>query len=153
MDFNTSFSALPFDILTFLPNVTSITFSVWSLQDEITEGTECLYFTLESVDEFVDVPYSNETVTVCIEDDDRKYNYSMLNLNFHPFCLFSEVQMGFAINKANISENNSALNIIVNKVGDTVLTTQVNLTRSYNTTGKLYNYMQFLKKVIAAKNF
>ena len=74
MDLNTSFGALPFDILTFLPNVTAITFSVWSLQDEITEGIECLYFTLEPVDEFVDVPYGNETVTVCIEDDDRKFN-------------------------------------------------------------------------------
>ena len=74
MDFNTSFGALPFDILTFLPNVTSTTFSVWSLQDELTEGIECLYFTLEPVDEFADVPYGNETVTVCIEDDDRKYN-------------------------------------------------------------------------------
>ena len=73
MDFNTSFGALPFEILTFLPNVTSVTFSMLSLQDEITEGIECLYFTLEPVDEFVDVPYGNETVTVCIEDDDRKF--------------------------------------------------------------------------------
>ena len=48
--------------------------------------------------------------------------------------------MGFAINKANISENNDTINIVVNKVGDTVLTTKVNLTRSYNTTGKFYNF-------------
>ena len=74
-DFNTSFGALPFDILTFLPNVDLITFSLRSLQDEITEGIECLYFTLEPVDEFVDVPYGNETVTICIVDDDRKFNY------------------------------------------------------------------------------
>ena len=77
MDFNTSFGAVPFDILTFLPNETSKAFSVWSLQDEITEGIECLYFTLEPVDEFVNVPYDNETVTVCIEDDDRKYNENL----------------------------------------------------------------------------
>ena len=75
MDFNTSFGALPFNIVIFLPNMSSLTFSVWSLQDEITEGIECLYFTLEPVDEFVNVPYDNETVTVCIEDDDRKFNY------------------------------------------------------------------------------
>ena len=88
MDFNTSFASLPFDILTFLPNVASISFSVWSLQDEITEGSECLYFTLEPVNEFVDVPYGNETVTVCIEDDDREYNYSMLNLYYLFFVIF-----------------------------------------------------------------
>ena len=53
--------------------------------------------------------------------------------------------MGFAIDKANISENNGTINIVVSKVGDTVLTTKVNLTRSYNTTGKFYtsDYMQF----------
>ena len=44
--------------------------------------------------------------------------------------------MGFTIDKANISENNGTISIVVNKVGDTVLTTKVNLTRSYNTTGK-----------------
>ena len=136
MDFNTSFGALPFDIITFLPNETSNVFSVWSLQDEITEGIECLYFTLEPVDEFVDVPYGNETVTVCIEDDDRKYNYGMLNFTYS--LSFSEVQMGFSIGKVNISENNDTINIVINKVGDTVLSTKVNLTRSYNTTGKFY---------------
>ena len=53
--------------------------------------------------------------------------------------------MGFAIDKANISESNGTINIMVNKVGDTVLTTKVNLTRSYNTTGKFYtsDCMQF----------
>ena len=56
MDFNTSFSKLSFNILTFLPNVASVEFFVWSLQYEITEGIECFYFTLEAVDEFVDVP-------------------------------------------------------------------------------------------------
>ena len=74
MDFNTSFGQLPFHILIFLPNVTSMSFSVWSLQDEITEGIEYVYFSLEAVDEFVEVPYDNKTVTVCIEDDDRKLN-------------------------------------------------------------------------------
>ena len=143
MDLNTSFGALPFDILTFLPNVASISFSVWSLQDEITEGIECLYFTLEPVDEFVDVPYGNETVTVCIEDDDRKYNYGMLNFTYS--LSFSEVQMGFSVGKANISENNDTINIVVNKVGDTVLTTEVNLTRSFNTTGKSYNFALVFK--------
>ena len=48
--------------------------------------------------------------------------------------------MGFAIDKANISENNDTINIVANKVGDTVLTTKVNLTRSYNTTGKSYKF-------------
>ena len=58
--------------------------------------------------------------------------------------------MGFAIDKANISENNVTLNIVVNKVGDTVLTTQVNLTRSYNSTGKAYKFKIVL--VISAIN-
>ena len=48
--------------------------------------------------------------------------------------------MGFSVGKANISENNNTINIVVNKVGDTVLSTKVNLTRSYNTTGKSYNF-------------
>ena len=48
--------------------------------------------------------------------------------------------MGFAIEKVNISENNGTINIVVNKVGDTVRTTEVNLTRSYNTTGKSCNF-------------
>ena len=86
MDFNTSFGALPFVILTFLPNVASRTFFVLSLQDKITEGIECLYFSLEPVDEFVDVPYDNETITVCIEDDDRKFNNQYTCDPFHFFC-------------------------------------------------------------------
>ena len=143
MDFNTSFGQLPSDILIFLPNVASISFSVWSLQDDITEGIECLYFTLEPVDEFVDVPYGNETVTVCIEDDDRKYNYGTCMLSLKFYLSSSEVQMGFSVGKANISENNDTINIVVNKVGDTVLTTQVNLTRSYNTTGKFQLQFSF----------
>ena len=52
--------------------------------------------------------------------------------------------MGFTIDKANIGENN-AITIEVEKVGDTVLTTNVNLTRSYNTTGKSYNFALVLK--------
>ena len=73
IDFNTSFGLLPFDIVNFLPNMTSIRFSVWSLQDEITEGIECLYFLLEPVDEFVNIFYNSSTVSVCIEDDDSEY--------------------------------------------------------------------------------
>ena len=46
--------------------------------------------------------------------------------------------MGFAIGKAIISENNNTINIVVNKVGDTVLTTEVNLTSAYNSTGKSF---------------
>ena len=46
------------------------------------------------------------------------------------------VQMGFAMDKVNISENGQLVSISVNKIGDTVLTTKVNLTRAYNTTGK-----------------
>ena len=40
--------------------------------------------------------------------------------------------MGFAIDKAYINEDNETINIVVNKVGDTVLATKANLTRSYN---------------------
>ena len=61
--------------------------------------------------------------------------------------------MGFAIDKANISENNDTINIVVSKVGDTVLTTEVNLTRSFNTTGMSYNFILVLKKVIGVINF
>ena len=62
--------------------------------------------------------------------------------------------MGFAIDKTNISENNGTINILVNKLGDTVLTTNVNLTRSYNTTGMSYNYkLHVLVKVLLAINF
>ena len=43
--------------------------------------------------------------------------------------------MGFAIDKVNVSENGQLISILVNKIGDTVLTTKVNLTRAYNTTG------------------
>ena len=56
--------------------------------------------------------------------------------------------MGFTIDKANISENNDTINIVVNKLGDTVLTTKVNLARSYNSTGMSYNFILALKKVI-----
>ena len=73
-DFSTSFDAQS-AVVTFLPNETSKTISVWSLQDDITEGTECLYFLLEPVDEFVNVSYNNETVTICIEDNDGESNY------------------------------------------------------------------------------
>ena len=48
--------------------------------------------------------------------------------------------MGFSVGKANISENNDTINIVVNKVGDTVLTTEVNLTRAYNSTGKSFKF-------------
>ena len=53
--------------------------------------------------------------------------------------------MRFAIDKANISENNDTINIVVNKVGDAVLPIEINLTRSYNTTGKSYNFALVLK--------
>ena len=56
--------------------------------------------------------------------------------------------MGFSIGKINISENNDTVNIVVNKVGDTVLSTKVNLTRSYNTTGKFYNFNLVLTGVM-----
>ena len=74
-DFNTSFTTLP-AILTFLPNETSKTFSVWSEQDNITEDMECLYLSLQPVEEHVITPYDNNTVTVCIENDDGKPKFS-----------------------------------------------------------------------------
>ena len=68
-DFTTSLTALP-AIIPFAPGVTSQTFSVSSVQDNITEGTECLYFALEPVDDKTNV--TNFTSLVCIEDDDGK---------------------------------------------------------------------------------
>ena len=75
-----------------------------------------------------------------------------ISIHIYIFLLFSEVQIGFAINKANISENNDTINIVVNKLGDTVLTTKVNLTRSYNTTGMSYNFKLHVV-LISAINF
>ena len=68
-DFNASFVSSAFT-LTFLPNDNLQTFSVWLVQDNITEGIECLYIVLETINEFVDIPYDNNTITVCIQDDD-----------------------------------------------------------------------------------
>ena len=73
-DFNSNLTAPLPTILDFLPNEHSMIFSVWSVQDEITEGTECFHFSLEPVDEFVIVPSENTTVTICIEDDDGECN-------------------------------------------------------------------------------
>ena len=70
-DYSTSFGTLPV-IVTFQPNEAYQTFSVWSIQDEITEGIECMYFSVEAIDEFVNITEENRTVTVCIEDDDSK---------------------------------------------------------------------------------
>ena len=62
-------------------------------------------------------------------------------VNILPFLfVFSGVQMVFAIDKVIIGENNDTINIAVNKVGDAVLPIDINLTRSYNTTGKSYNF-------------
>ena len=68
-DFSANITTFP-TILNFLPNETSKTIFVWSLHDEITEGTECFFFTLEPVNNLVNVPNDNRTVTICIEDDD-----------------------------------------------------------------------------------
>ena len=54
--------------------------------------------------------------------------------------------MGFAIDKAYINEDNETINIVVNKVGDTVLATKANLTRSYNSTCKFYNFKVCFKE-------
>ena len=70
-DFNTNLGTLP-AIFSLSPNESFKTFYLWSLQDEITEGTECLYLSVEPVDEFV-VILNNNTVTICIEDDDREF--------------------------------------------------------------------------------
>ena len=55
--------------LFFLPNESSKMFTVSSVDDNEIEGTECLYFVLESLDWFVDI---TGRVTVCIELDDSK---------------------------------------------------------------------------------
>ena len=72
LDTNTTLVGLH-TILYFEPDETSRTFSLWSLQDAITEGIECLFFTLEPVDEFVVISDDNNTVTICIEDDDSEF--------------------------------------------------------------------------------
>ena len=69
-DVNISLPTLP-STLSFQPNDSIHTFSVNSLQDEVIEGDECMYFLLESVNEdFVMVPDNSSTITVCIQDDD-----------------------------------------------------------------------------------
>ena len=72
-DFITSYS-LPTTI-SFPPNQNFINFSASSVQDDITEGTECFYLSLEPIDELVVIPYNNSTVTICIEDDDCEFIY------------------------------------------------------------------------------
>ena len=47
IDFNASFGEIPFDIVTFVPNVASITFYVCVVNSK--EGIECLYFSLKPV--------------------------------------------------------------------------------------------------------
>ena len=64
-------TTMPSTTIAFLPSETFKTFSLWSEQDDIVEGTECLSFFLEPMDEFANV--INETLTVCIEDDDSEY--------------------------------------------------------------------------------
>ena len=43
-----------------------------TVEDDVHEGTECLYFLLEANDDFVVIPNENTTLTVCIEEDDCK---------------------------------------------------------------------------------
>ena len=78
-DFTTNFSPLPATI-SFLPIETSKVLVVNSFQDDVIEGTECFYFSLQPMDGFVNVPLDNRTVTICIEDDDSKFVITM------PFC-------------------------------------------------------------------
>ena len=72
-DFNTTLPTIP-AILTFSPNNYSIAFSVWPLSDNIVEEIECLNFTLDPIDHFVNVPEVNKTVTICIEDDSSEFS-------------------------------------------------------------------------------
>ena len=68
-DFSTSLGTLP-GTISFLPTESSKTFSVTSIQDSITEGTECFILFLESTNALVVIPESTRRSTVCIQDDD-----------------------------------------------------------------------------------
>ena len=70
-DFNSSYAQLP-SIVSFLPNETAKSFVLLSVQEGVTEGTECLSVTLEALDQFVDVPYENSIFSICIQDGDGK---------------------------------------------------------------------------------
>ena len=64
-------TTVPFAII-FEPNETLAAFQLIPIQDEIAEPTECVSFSLDAVDVYVNTADSN-TVTVCIEDDDGEY--------------------------------------------------------------------------------
>ena len=70
-DVNITQSPLPSSVV-FSPSNTSHVFSVSSMQDNITEGTECLFFTLESLDDDLLIVVNHSIITICIQDDDRK---------------------------------------------------------------------------------
>ena len=85
-DFDTSLATLP-AVLHFLPNEASKIFSVWSVQDNVTEGTECFAFLLEPVDELVEITAGNENVTICIEDDDSEFVMIMVRSSYNSLLL------------------------------------------------------------------
>ena len=134
--------AKPYSIVTFLPNETLKTFSVWSLQDEITEGIECLYYSLEPVDEFVYVPYNESVMHICIEDDDSESVISggkCIIIHLHLISYYTVVEIGFNMVMSNFTEDNEVVDVEIYKQGLTTLTTVVNVTSVCNASG-----MQFL---------
>ena len=59
-------------MITFSSIATTRNFYFRTIEDDVLEGTECLYFSLEANDDFVFIHNDNGTLTVCIEEDDCK---------------------------------------------------------------------------------
>ena len=47
-------------------------FQLFVIQDEIAETMECLNFSLDAVDEHVNINQRSSAITICIEDDDSE---------------------------------------------------------------------------------
>ena len=69
MDFVTGLTS---NVITFSPSQSTRQIYFSTIEDDVLEGTECLYFLLEADDDFVFISNENRTLTVCIEEDDGK---------------------------------------------------------------------------------
>ena len=96
-DVSITLSPLP-SLVVFSPSNTSHIFSLSSIQDNITEGTECLSFVLESLNGDLLIVVDHSTITICIQDDDRE---SHNNLKRVDFSLHTPMLMNF-INVATV---------------------------------------------------
>ena len=65
-------TGLTSNMITFSTSQSTRQFFFRTIEDDVQEGTECVYFLLEANDNFVLISNENGTLTVCIEEDDCK---------------------------------------------------------------------------------